>query len=711
MPAPVYDRVTGRLYALSSTSQSRVAGYWSGYLTSAGAAFGDQANLTQVWADQGGVYLFLAKTPTDPAAFAAALIEILPQLSPQGWLRFAWIANPNDAASAWQVVGLDATPVDAASGPWRVVRDMVRSLFEYARWIYGGTILELAAAAGGGGVTLAGSLEFGAPGAVYPAQGVPGTLPLQGGHLGSIGFSISLTNGGAAPDDMERLGVMFRYGLADPTSPVGAVIAVDMPLLRQRNATAIALAVNFDPLNPLLPARTALDFFPANSNPPALLYAQKTNAGHGMLATPKPAAGSLPGARFAFGRTPLFHVDDPLSASFIYHLTPDGLFALAPAPDTQSGSEPDRLILGASGAEYVKLPPGGGHILFQAANAAYVPPVPPDAKPGDIERVLLTGLGTTGYAAPLPDKSSDPGLAVRGGGRHAGRLPVVSRDAGRAAAGLWRRSSAPARAHAGRRLQPPCSRVDRCRGADRERRARPAAPANRRPAAIGRAGAIAGGRTADGGHAQGAGGAAHPKQTKLGRRAVRQHARVRAPGGGADRRVAVAASGAASEPIVHGGVERRHLHEGKLGRLSAHGGERAAADAQRRRAGAGGGCGEQRAEGARLSAVSHRNGIRCRGRRARRRFAGESAGGGRAAARRYRGLEFSALAALVAQSFHVAHLDAVQILRSSDHRACDRSGRLGVAGGRAGRGRQPQADAHRARRHPDRGAAQGRGQE
>src|ERR1043166_6425434 len=410
MPAPVYDRVTGRLYALSSTSQSRVAGYWSGYLTSAGAAFGDQANLTQVWADQGGVYLFLAKTPTDPAAFAAALIEILPQLSPQGWLRFAWIANPNDAASAWQVVGLDATPVDAASGPWRVVRDMVRSLFEYARWIYGGTILELAAAAGGGGVTLAGSLEFGAPGAVYPAQGVPGTLPLQGGHLGSIGFSISLTNGGAAPDDMERLGVMFRYGLADPTSPVGAVIAVDMPLLRQRNATAIALAVNFDPLNPLLPARTALDFFPANSNPPALLYAQKTNAGHGMLATPKPAAGSLPGARFAFGRTPLFHVDDPLSASFIYHLTPDGLFALAPAPDTQSGSEPDRLILGASGAEYVKLPPGGGHILFQAANAAYVPPVPPDAKPGDIERVLLTGLGTTGYAAPLPDKSSDPGL-------------------------------------------------------------------------------------------------------------------------------------------------------------------------------------------------------------------------------------------------------------------------------------------------------------
>src|ERR1043166_6446906 len=146
MPAPVYDRVTGRLYALSSTSQSGVAGYWSGYLTSAGAAFGDQASLTQVWADQGGVYLFLAKTPTDPAAFAAALIEILPQLSPQGWLRFAWIFNPNDAANDWQVLGLDATPVDAASGPWRVVRDMVRSLFESALSVRGGTTLDLTAA-------------------------------------------------------------------------------------------------------------------------------------------------------------------------------------------------------------------------------------------------------------------------------------------------------------------------------------------------------------------------------------------------------------------------------------------------------------------------------------------------------------------------------------------------------------------------------------
>src|ERR1043166_7217712 len=98
MPAPVYDRTAGRLYALSSTSQSGVAGYWSGYRTSAGAAFGDQASLAQVWADQGGVYLFLAKTPTDPAAFAAALIAILPPLSPKGWLRFALIANHHDAA-------------------------------------------------------------------------------------------------------------------------------------------------------------------------------------------------------------------------------------------------------------------------------------------------------------------------------------------------------------------------------------------------------------------------------------------------------------------------------------------------------------------------------------------------------------------------------------------------------------------------------------
>src|ERR1051326_5848428 len=166
MPAPVYERATGRLYALSSTSQSGVAGYWSGYLTSAGAGFGDQATLAQVWADRGGVYLFLAETPTDPAAFAAALIAILPQLSPQGWLRFAWIANPNEAASAWQVLGLDATPVGAASGPWRVVRDMVQSLSDYALSVLGGTTLDLTTAADAEGVTLTGALAFVAPGAV-----------------------------------------------------------------------------------------------------------------------------------------------------------------------------------------------------------------------------------------------------------------------------------------------------------------------------------------------------------------------------------------------------------------------------------------------------------------------------------------------------------------------------------------------------------------
>lgn len=410
MTAPVYNRAAERLYVLSGTSQSGVDGYWSGYLTSAGASFGAQASLAQTWADQGGIYLFLAETPADSAAFAASLIALLPQLSPKGWLRFAWIANRNDQAFAWQVLGLDAAPVGISSGPWRVVRDMVSSLSNYALSVRGGTNLSLTTTVGAEGVAFAGPLAFVAPDAVYPAQGAVGALPLQGGHLGSIGFTISLSHGGAVPDDMERLGVMFRYGIADATSPVGAVHAVDMPLFRQRDATAIAIAVNFDPLNPLLPARTALGFFPASGNPPALFYAQRTNVGHGMLATPSPAAASLPGARLAFGRTPLFHADEAVGASFIHHLTPDGVFALAPDPATPGGLKPDRLILGASGAEYVKLPSDDGQILFEAGNAAYVPPVAPDSGPGAIDRVLLTGLGTTGYAALLPDGSGDPGL-------------------------------------------------------------------------------------------------------------------------------------------------------------------------------------------------------------------------------------------------------------------------------------------------------------
>ncbi|WP_395787823.1 hypothetical protein [Aquimonas sp.] len=417
MAAPTYDQVTGRLYALSSSADSGLADYWAGYAASAGAGFGASANLSQVWADQGGVYLFLKHQPADPEVFLAGLLALLPQLSPQGWLRMLWIGNPDDAPFYWRTQRLDALPVSQPEGDWRLVRGQIMGLGDYAVSLDGGASLTLSLAESQEGVAISASaLSFVAPGAVYPAQGSDGGLPLVGAHVGCLGFQILLTHGGEADDDMNRLGVMFRYGIADADSQAGMVDAIDMPLFRQQDATPITLTLTYDPVNPLASARTALCFFPAPGTPPALDYAQRTNTGHATRATPMAAGSGLPGARLAFGRTPLFHADDETGASFLYHLTPDGAFSLQSLGGEQAagdGADPiaGRLILGASGAEYVALTQASGCVvLFGAGNDAYVPPVAPDAAPAQVERVLLNGLGTTGWATVLPPSPGGVGL-------------------------------------------------------------------------------------------------------------------------------------------------------------------------------------------------------------------------------------------------------------------------------------------------------------
>ncbi len=417
MATPTYYQVTGRLYRLSSSADSGLADYWAGCAASAGADFGTSASLSQVWADQGGVYLFLKSEPADPEVFLAGLLALLPQLSPQGWLRMLWIENPDDAPFYWRTQRLDALPVSQPDGDWRLVRDQITGLGDYAVSLDGGASLTLSLADGQEGIAISTSaLSFVAPGAVYPAQGSDGGLPLVGAHIGCLGFQISLTHGGEAHDDMTRLGVMFRYGIADADSQASMVDAIDMPLFRQQDATPITLTLTYDPVNPLAAARTALCFFPSPCTPPTLHYAQRTNTGHATRATPMAAGSGLPGARLAFGRTPLFHADDETGASFLYHLTPDGAFSLQSlVGEKVGGDDADpitaRLILGASGAEFVALTQASGCVmLFRAGNNAYVPPADPDAGPAQTERVLLNGLGTTGWATVLPPSSGGTGL-------------------------------------------------------------------------------------------------------------------------------------------------------------------------------------------------------------------------------------------------------------------------------------------------------------
>ena len=99
MSVPVFEHVTAGLYRLSTLAESGLEHYWAGYLASPGSDLGASASLAQTWADQGGAYLFCANAPADPATFVADLRALWPRLSPKGWLRLLWIANPADSAS------------------------------------------------------------------------------------------------------------------------------------------------------------------------------------------------------------------------------------------------------------------------------------------------------------------------------------------------------------------------------------------------------------------------------------------------------------------------------------------------------------------------------------------------------------------------------------------------------------------------------------
>lgn len=412
MPGLSYNKVAPRLYHLQHTSPLEVASVWAGYLSSASAEFPASASLADVWSDVGGVFLFLKDAPTSVDEFSAGLLKALPQLSPTGVLRLIWIQNPNDPAYAWQSTPLTMQPVSSPEGAWQAVRNCVAPLGNYALQVHGGTTFSLDTTAGSERMIMAARpAQFSAPGYVYEAQNAAGALPLNGLQIGCLCFDIQLSNGATPLDDMDRLGVMFRYGLADAQSVVGAVQAVDMPLFKQSDATAIDASVYYDPNNPLDVERTGLDLALSVAEPPLFHYAQKTNTGHAMQVAPLGATGALVGARFGFGRTPLFDSDDAGSASFIYHLTPDGAFSLTVhEDDAVDGSKPPSLMLGASGAEYVALPSTNAVIYFGAGGDAYVPPVAPDAKRGRSEPVLLTGLATTGYATVLPPETDGPGL-------------------------------------------------------------------------------------------------------------------------------------------------------------------------------------------------------------------------------------------------------------------------------------------------------------
>ena len=405
--APTFDRVAPRLYRASTTGDAGLAAYWAGYFASAGAGFGDQASWDQLWQDAGGVLLFLGADLADPAAFATAFGRLLPRLSPTGLLRAAWISNPEEASSVWQVQGLDARASrSGAEITWTLARQALFSLGGYTvRVDPGGELTQADPAALGYGMALpAPAVAFLAPGGGYPAAAGSAWIPLAGGGLGCFQATLELTDGGGDPDDLAKLRLLLRYSTPVPGSTDGEVEALDMPVLAQGGAS-LSTGLRFDPLNGLVPERSHLGFFGSGlATPPPLVAVLRTTLGYGTTLQPLDAVAPLWPGRFAFARTPLATVGSG-EPGFDFYLTPDGAFSL----EVAAGGGTTELMLGLSGLEYVALPAAGSSVaFFVAGQPAFVPAFAAGSAP-TVEQAL-DGLGTTAWMTLLPATGGAAGL-------------------------------------------------------------------------------------------------------------------------------------------------------------------------------------------------------------------------------------------------------------------------------------------------------------
>ncbi|NUR31077.1 MAG: hypothetical protein HOV83_35405, partial [Catenulispora sp.] len=209
------------------------------------------------------------------------------------------------------------------------------------------------------------------------------------------------------PDGFTALGVELRYSAYDPAG--GPPRGVAMPVLRQEG-NAITATIAFDPLFPLLPARSRIDLFHLPATPPregpVLNSRLRTVFGHGVQLQPYlPAGGPLRSARFVF----CTGVAGSVPAGREIYLAPDGAFRLKLA--AQSGPVPDRkLLLGMSGGEYAVLPgDGSGLVHFDAGRPGHLV----QAEGGQVGRPLpplLTDATTTAYLAVTPPAANPTGL-------------------------------------------------------------------------------------------------------------------------------------------------------------------------------------------------------------------------------------------------------------------------------------------------------------
>jgi hypothetical protein len=409
--APVFQQQGAtRLFALSTSAAAGAPGFWAGYCAAIGSPLSGTLSTTTVWQDVGGAYLVLGQTPADWSVFLADYDALRPSLGPPGQLRLLWIENAAMPGVQWRLTALQAQSQGVGSAiAWRTVRATGFRLGRYGVDVAGqGTMTQIADSAGGG-IAFAGGGAFYGPNGAAAFTAASLAVPFDGAAVASLTATFTAPAAQADATIWQSFGVGLRY--AAPPLPLGETPTpgqiADQGATRQLfqpvfdgQSVAITAALAFDPVNPLLGARTHLSLAPAiKAGAPALPSFLRTTLGYPIDLTPLAAAGVQPDARFVFGAAPA-QGDDPESG-VIYHLSPDGAFKITVKP-LHGGAGPWQLLAGLSGLESIEISTSSHQIAFAGSCPAFAVPANDGVGVAPTIADALSDVATTSHATVLP---------------------------------------------------------------------------------------------------------------------------------------------------------------------------------------------------------------------------------------------------------------------------------------------------------------------
>ncbi|HVT10717.1 MAG TPA: hypothetical protein VHE55_00490 [Fimbriimonadaceae bacterium] len=382
MPVPVFTRQHANeplFFLAMGGPPPGLVSYEVAFLPDPGQTLPNSVDLPTTWTTNKGIYLFLGSSVFDQSTLASAVRGFIGN-SP---VRFLWIANPGDPSGQWQTAQIQATPSGSLAQPSIVL------FRNYLLFLGGGTAISLNqandgfdfAASNGGIYFQTGSGTFTIP------CGNSAALPFQGPAVGCMQFSLDLSDGNVPGFTM--MDACIRYFVDGSWPTPDALTALTFPVLTLAKG-ATTLYPSLDPINPLVPQRSALYFLAPSASTGALFDSDFRDVyGSHVGLTPVQASGWPQGPSLAFAVLPTTTSPNP---SDPFYLTFQGPFMLTIPPST-GGASQARMMCGISGVEYAGFATTSGNaITFFAGQPAYVLPSPPVGSP-PLSNVAATAWG------------------------------------------------------------------------------------------------------------------------------------------------------------------------------------------------------------------------------------------------------------------------------------------------------------------------------